>query len=71
MFLLILTSSPSILIIQKLIETAVEARLKAQNDKKYFEDKYKAEKAKVDSAEDAAKVLEEEFTVSLIWTCKR
>jgi len=53
-----------ILIIQKLIENAGETVLKAKYDKKHFEDKYKAEKAKVDTANDAAKVLEEEFTVS-------
>lgn len=45
----------------------METRLKAQSAKKYYEDKHKAEKAKVDAAEDAAKLLEEEFAVSVIF----
>ena len=35
------------------------------SDKKYYEDKYKCEKAKVGAAKDTAKVLEVEFTVSI------
>jgi len=37
--------------------------MEAQKNKKYYEDKYQAEKAKVDAAETTANVLEEEFKV--------
>ena len=53
------------MVVQRLIEAAVEERLKAQSDKKYYEDKYKSEKAKVEAAKEAANVLEVEFTVSV------
>jgi hypothetical protein len=37
--------------------------MEAQKNKKYYEDKYQAEKAKVDAAEETANVLETEFKV--------
>lgn len=42
--------------------------MKAQNDKKHWESKLAEEEDKVKKVEDAVKVLQEEFTVSLLDT---
>ncbi|KAF9523413.1 hypothetical protein CPB83DRAFT_690784 [Crepidotus variabilis] len=52
---------------QKTVEAAVETRMQAQNQKKYYEEKLQSEQAKVNAAEEIAKVLEEEFSN---WTAK-
>jgi hypothetical protein len=41
--------------------------MEAQKNKKYYEDKYKAEKAKVDAAEETANLLEKEFKVQSLF----
>lgn len=43
--------------------------MKAENNKKYYEDKYKVEKAKVDAVEEAVNILEKEFKVYLYFSC--
>ncbi|KAJ3497858.1 hypothetical protein NLJ89_g10296 [Agrocybe chaxingu] len=43
------------------IEDAVEARMNAKKNMKYYEDKYESEKKKVDAVEQTAKVLQEEY----------
>lgn len=44
--------------------------MEAQKNKKYYEEKYQAEKAKVDAAEETANLLEQEFKVhSLFYSC--
>lgn len=49
---------------------AAEQRMKAQNNKKYYDEKLKTEKAKVATAQESAKVLEQEFEVSPIYCFK-
>ncbi|CAA7262794.1 unnamed protein product [Cyclocybe aegerita] len=46
---------------RKQIEDAVEARMNAQKNMKYYEDKYQSEKKKVEAVEQTAKVLQEEY----------
>lgn len=50
---------------QAQINNAVDARMKAQTAKNHYTKKLEDEKKKVDEAEDAAKVVEEEFNVCI------
>lgn len=49
---------------QNKIAAAVDVRMRAQNGKRHYQDKFQAEKKTVDEAEAAAEVVVEEFNVS-------
>jgi hypothetical protein len=50
---------------QAQINNGVDARMKAQTAKNHYAKKLEEEKKKVDEAEEAAKVVEEEFNVCI------